>query len=164
MVTPILPDVPEDLHLQHEFVVEADNLQYAGFVSCSEIKTDLADVKHWEGGRNHAIRLPGRATPSDVTLSQGSTHIQSELRTWFNLVSNLAAGRGNIPAIYKKNVDIVQLGPDKIERSRITLHNAFPGSYSEGEFDNDTDSVRIISVVLRYDYHAHPADRIGAST
>jgi len=152
-----LSNVPEDFDLKHKFIVEIGQFLRAGFTTCSEIKVSRANIEYNEGGRDIPVKLVGRATVADVTLTRGVTR-DEDAYEWFKEVSDLASNTGLVSPFFKKDIDVVQLNSKGFEVKRWTLINAFPGEFVAGDWSNDEDGVVMEQLILRYDYPKQPRD------
>ncbi len=146
-------------HKKFKFVIEIDDVAYAGFQKSSELAAEIAKIEQWEGGTLIPNKSPGRVTVSDITLERGATSDQ-DLFNWFRDVANLvgdagggAGGRGSglKEADFKRTFDIVQLDRDGEELRRWTIDGAWPIKFVAGEWDNDADENVIESLTLTID-------------
>lgn len=138
-------------HKKFRFVVEIDDLSYAGFQSCTELSSEFAEIAHYEGGRLTADKSPGRITFDDVTLARGVTE-NDELYRWHLQVGDAADDVGAVDNQFKKNVEIVQLDMAGSQIRRWRLVNAWPKRFTAGDWDNDSDENVIEQLVLSFDY------------
>lgn len=145
---------PRSFFNKFKFLVEIDNITYAGFSKCSELSVEAAKIEHYEGGSLIPDKSPGRLSFSDVTLERGATS-DLELYSWFEEVADASAGIGGVGRIdplYKRTLDIVQLDRNDAILQRWTLVNAWPTKFVAGEWDNGSDEKVITSVTLAYDF------------
>jgi phage tail-like protein len=146
-------------HKKFKFVIEIDNVAFAGFQKCSPLKATVAVVKYHEGGTLIPNKEPGRIEVDDVTLERGATQ-DVDLWNWFKTVVDMTAdagggaggtGAGLVSPDFKRNLDIVQLDRDGTELRRWSLTNAWPCEFEGGEWDNEADENVIEKVKLTFD-------------
>jgi phage tail-like protein len=146
-------------HKKFKFVIEIDDVAYAGFQKCSALEAEIAKIEQWEGGTVIPNKSPGRVTVSDITLERGASSDQ-DMFVWFSQVVDLTAdaggGAGGIGAglkepLFKRSFDIVQLDRDGEELRRWSITGAWPCKFSGGEWDNNADENVIESVTLCID-------------
>jgi phage tail-like protein len=142
---------PRSFHKKFKFVVEIDDVAYAGFQKCSELSVEVAKIEHYEGGSLIADKSPGRLTFSDVTLDRGAT-MDRDLFDWLQEVAIVSSGLGLVDPYYKRNLDIVQQDRDGTTLRRWSLARAWPTKFVAGEWDNDADENLLESVTLTYDF------------
>jgi phage tail-like protein len=142
---------PRSFHKKFKFVVEIDDVAYAGFQKCSELSVEVAKIEHYEGGSLIADKSPGRLTFSDVTLDRGAT-MDRDLFDWLQEVAIVSSGLGLVDPYYKRNLDIVQQDRDGTTLRRWSLARAWPTKFVAGEWDNDADENLVESVTLTYDF------------
>ena len=147
---PIL-GTPRVFHKKFKFLVEADELQSAGFQKCSELSVEVASVDYYEGGALIPNKSPGRLKFADVTLERGATK-DHDLFDWFEQVADAAANAGLNEPRFKRNVDIVQQDRDGSTLRRWSLAGAWPVKFVAGAWDNESDENVIESVTLTYDF------------
>ena len=135
------------------FTVEIPDVTYAGFMKCSDIKGDVAVIDHWEGGSMTSDASPGRMTAADVDLARGATN-DPEIYNWWLSVCDAANNSGDVDAEYKRTVDVVQRDRDGTELKRWVLYEAWPKSFTAGQWDNGADNNVIENVTLKYRYFA----------
>jgi phage tail-like protein len=142
---------PRSFHKKFKFVVEIDDIAYAGFQKCSELSVEVAKIEHYEGGSLIADKSPGRLTFSDVTLDRGATQ-DRDLFDWLQDVAIVSSGLGLVDPFYKRNLDIVQQDRDGTTLRRWSLARAWPTKFVAGEWDNDADENLVESITLTFDY------------
>ena len=138
---------PRTFHKKFLFQVEIDGVGWAGFTSCSELAAEVAEVAHYEGGAVIPDKSPGRVTFPDLTLERGAT-FDVDLFAWFNTVSELVSGIGLPDPTYKRNLSIVQKNRAGVTVRRWNVFGAWPKKFSAGEWDNDSEEVRIETLEL----------------
>jgi phage tail-like protein len=142
---------PRSFHKKFKFVVEIDDVAYAGFQKCSELSVEVAKIEHYEGGSLIADKSPGRLTFSDVTLDRGATQ-DRDLFDWLQEVAIVSSGLGLVDPYYKRNLDIVQQDRDGTTLRRWSLARAWPTKFVAGEWDNDADENLVESITLTFDF------------
>ena len=138
------------------FIVEIGGVAGAGalrakFRTCSELSMEMAKSEIWHGGSLISYKMPGRITPSDVTLESGATQ-DGSLYSWFAQAA--AAIGGGAGMAFKRPVQIVEQDRDFSTLNRWHLAGAFPLKFTAGEWDNESDDFTISSVTLTYDFFA----------
>jgi len=142
---------PRSYHKKFKFIVEIDEITWAGFSKCSELSVEAAKVEHFEGGALIPNKSPGKLTFSDVTLERGATQ-DYDLFRWFSDVADTASGLGLVDPNFRRNLDIVQQERDGSTLRRWALNGAWPTKFVAGEWDNSSDENVIESLTLTYDY------------
>lgn len=142
---------PRSFHARYKFLVEIDDISYAGFQKCSELSVEIAKIEHFEGGSRIPHKSPGRLTFSDITLERGATQ-DRDLFDWFQEVAITSSGLGLTNPSYKRNLDVVQQDLDGTTLRRWGVTKAWPTKFVAGEWDNDSDENVIESVTLTYDF------------
>lgn len=138
------------VHLRFAFTVEVDGITHAGFQKMSELSAEVAQVDYFEGGSSKPIKLPGRVTVSDITLSRGAG-LDNQLYRWFMQVINLIKGGGLVSPDFKRSFDLVERDNDGTELRRWEVNGAWPKKFVAGEWDNDSDEATIEEVTLAVD-------------
>ena len=141
--------VTRQFYKKFKFVVEIQGVQFAGFLSMSEIRVQVAVVEQFEGGALIPNKSPGRVTVPPVTLARGATE-ELDLWLWFQQV--VAAGSILVDPSHKRTIDLVQQDRAGTELRRWTLVNAWPSEFKAGDWDNDADENVIEEMVIAYDY------------
>lgn len=141
---------PRTFHKKFKFVVEIDNVGFAGFQKCSELEAEVAKIEYSEGGTLIADKSPGRVTVSDITLERGAT-ADDDLWTWFKQVANMVQNAGLAEPQFKRTMDIVQLDRDGTELRRWSCTNAWPSKFVAGDWDNEADENVIEKVTIVID-------------
>lgn len=144
--------MPErSFYQKYKFIIEADNVAYAGFQKCSKLEAEVGVSMQNEGGSLIPIKQAARLKFADITLDRGATD-DLDMFNWFKQVVNASANSGLSTPKYKRNFDIVQQDRDGTERRRWRVKGAFPIKFSPGEWDNDSDDNTMESTTLAYDY------------
>jgi len=133
------------------FQVEIDGVAVAAYETCSDIGSKGGVIKYREGGRLHPHKVPGLIDYDPVTLVRSDRKGDDDLRNWWKNCYDAAAGVGQVPGDLMRTVDIVQLNRAGDEEARFTLFEAFPSEYHEGDFDNNAEDLRKITLVLEFD-------------
>lgn len=132
-----------------KFVVEIQGVAFAGFRAMSEIRIQVAEVAHFEGGSLIPSKQPGRVTVPDVTLSRGAS---DDLDLWNWMQETIAAGSILVDPAQKRTIDVVQQDRAGTELRRWTLHGCWPKEFKAGDWDNEVDENVIEEIVLGYDF------------
>lgn len=140
---------PRSFFKQFLFRVEIPGVKSTAFQKCGEVKGDVAVIEQWEGGAIAAEKSPGRYKTADVTLERGATK-DLDLWLWWKQVADVVNNGGFVDDLYKRTLDIVQLDRDGTELRRWTLHDAWPISFTGGQWDNTSDANGVESVTLTY--------------
>ncbi len=143
---------PRTFHKQFRFIVEIDSVAYAGYQSCSELTSEIAETQYFEGGSSIPNKSPGRMTFSDVTLTRAAITGDSDMYLWHQQVSEAAANAGLAEPEFKRNLDIVQQDIDGRTVRRWRLFAAWPKTFTGGSWDNESDDNVMESVTLAFDY------------
>lgn len=143
---------PRTFHKQFKFLVEIDSVAFAGYQSCSELTSEIAEAQYFEGGSSIPNKSPGRQTFSDVTLTRAAVTGDSDMYLWHQQVMEAAANAGLSEPGFKRNLDIVQQDLDGSTIRRWRLFNAWPKTFTAGSWDNESDDNVLESVTLAYDY------------
>lgn len=144
-----IANVNRNYYKKFLFLVEIDGVVSARFQTCSEIVMETADIDHFEGGDLIPNKSPGRVTVANVTLTRGVTD-DLDLWAWFQ--QTVAAASLLVDPDFKRNLDVVALERNGVERRRWTLVNAYPRRFLAFSGDNNTDENAIEEIELRYDF------------
>lgn len=142
---------PLDFYTRHEYLVEIDGIERAGFLTMSELAVEVTVATLMEGGRAIPHKRPVKKNYPNVTLGRGATD-DRDIYDWMEQVSKASTGTGLNENQYKRNIDVVQRDRDGSERRRWTLYGCFPVRFVAGDWDADSDDPLIESVELAYDY------------
>jgi phage tail-like protein len=142
---------PRKFHTKFKFLVEVDGIGYAGYRSCSNLKSEAGDIDHHEGGVIIPDKQPGKLKISDVTLEHGATSDLS-LWIWHNECWNAARNGGLVDDRFKRMATIRQLDRDNSTIMRWRLYRAYCKLFDAGAWDNEADENVVRQVVLRFDY------------
>ncbi len=132
---------------RHNFLVEVDGIQRAGFVTCSELKRTIEIIEHREGLDIEPEKLPGLATTENITLTWGASD-DFEFWEWFQDVVDSRSQGGLTDDLIIRSMDIVQRQRDQNDAYRWTVDEVWPSEVSLGEFDKNANELTIHSVVL----------------
>ena len=99
------------IHRQYKFIVEVDDIGYAGFQSCSDISGNAEEVREQEGGDPVGLFVPGGITFDDITLVRGAAGV--ELWEWWKEVYNYIKQGGLPDEQIIRNLEIVQFDTNK---------------------------------------------------
>lgn len=138
------------VHVRFRFTVEVDGFTSFGFNKMSELSAEVAEIAYYEGGAAKPIKVPGRVTVTDVTLTRGAG-LDLEMYLWFKQVIDLIKDGGLVANDYKRNLEIVQRDNDGSEIIRWKLTGGWPKKFNAGEWDNDSDEATIQELVLAID-------------
>lgn len=141
---------PRTFHKKFKFVVEIDNIGFAGFQKCSELEAEIAKIEYSEGGTLIPNKDAGRISVSDVTLERGAT-ADGDMWNWFKQVGNMVANSGLGNAAFKRTMDIVQNDRDGTELRRWSCTGAWPNKFVAGDWDNEADENVIEKVTIVID-------------
>jgi phage tail-like protein len=142
---------PREFFKSWKFTIAIDSVLSAGFQSCSELATEVAEIQYYEGGSPIPDKSPGRQTFDDVTLARGAAKGDTDLYIWWLQVSDAAAGTGVSEPQFKRSVDIQQQDRTGAIVRTWRLINAWPKRMVVGAWDNEADENVIESVTLAYD-------------
>jgi len=148
------------LRAKHKFLVQTRKLSFAAFQSCTELSFEVAKIEYYEGGAIIPMKIPGRLTYSDVTLSRGTSQFL-DFHNWALQVGDasksgpddMVGGYGEPNPDFKADdVAIQERDLDNSLLKEWQLVGAFPQKYNAGNWDNSVDEVVIEELVLTYDY------------
>lgn len=142
---------PRSFDKKFAFLIEIDGFTYFGFSKCSELKCEVAEITHYEGGTLIPNKSAGRLKFGDITIERGATR-DVDMFLWFGNVANAPANIGLTEVGYKRHMDIIQLDRDGTPLKRWSLFNAWPKEFTAGEWDNNVDENVVEKLVLCYDY------------
>ena len=135
---------------KYKFIIEIDGVVNAGFKTCSELNIEAANVEYKEGGRLHPHNAPGTVKFPEITLARGATD-DADLYNWMRDTYDAAAGTGlDTPDLYR-TFDIIQQNRKGEAVERYTVYDSYCRTFSSGDWDNDADEVRDITVVIQPD-------------
>lgn len=149
-------------HKRFAFLVEIEEVGFAGFQTCSELAAEVAVIEQNEGGALTPDKSPGRAKVDDLTLERGATQDQDLYQWWLDVV-NISANSGLPTPQLKREVEIVQLERDRSILRRWQVNGAWPRRFVAGSWDNDADENVIETMVLAIDSFDPIASAGGAS-
>jgi len=130
---------------KHNFLVEIEGLQRAGFMSVSGLEEETEVREYREGGDQSTVRkLAGLNSYAPLVLQQGSTY-DNELWDWRQKIKRSGA-QGN-----RKPISIIQQNESGEEVKRWQLFDAWPSKYTAPEFDATTSENAIESIELQYE-------------
>lgn len=143
---------PRTFNKKFSFLFSIDGFNWAGFSKCSEFKTTVAEIKHYEGGTLLAQKSAGRAEFAPITLERGAVTGDVDMYLWMSEVISGPTNLGLKEIAYKRTGDLVQLDRDGEILKRYSVFGAFPTEFVAGEWDNGADENVIEKLVLAYDY------------
>jgi phage tail-like protein len=123
----------------HQFVVEIDGINRAGFQQVSGLEITVETTEYNEGGRSSPLKIPGLVKYSDITLRYGVVR-DPELYGWIKAVVD-----GDVQ---RRDGSIVQLDAAQAEVYRWNFFEAWPTKLTAGEFNAQTSSVLVDVLVL----------------
>lgn len=149
--------VPSDrqFYKKFKFLIEIQGVAFAGFRSMSDLRIQVAEVAHHEGGSLIPKKEPGRVTIPDVTLTRGATN-DRDLWDWMQ--ETVAAGSILVDPAQKRTIDLVQQDRAGTEIARWTLHNCWPKEFMAGSWDNEVDENVITEIILAMDFFTEGGD------
>lgn len=110
---------------------------------------------------NNSINFAGKPSYSDVTIDFNDfVGVQTDriLSAWHKLVYDPKTEKIGRATSYKRDGYLKEFSPDGEYLRTIQLRGCFPGNYTPGDFDNDDNSIRRISVTFYVDV-AIPLDQ-----
>lgn len=127
---------------QH-FWVQIDQIEVAGFQSCSSIVMETEILEYAEGGRNTGVhQLPGRVRYRPITLQRGI----DETNALFDWYQETLHGRG-----FRRNISIILYDEQRNPVRRWELLGAYPIRWEGANLHAASDSVAIESVELAFE-------------
>lgn len=142
---------PRSFHTKFKFLVEISQFGSAGFQTCSELSSELAEISYYEGGAIIPDKQPGRMTFADITLGRGATS-DRDMYDWLRQTGMAAANAGLPSPLFKRSGDIRQLDRSGMTLRRWTLHNLWCKKFVAGAWDNNADENVMETITLAYDY------------
>jgi len=140
---------PRNLYQKFRFFIEIDGIGSAKFKDGSELACEIGETVYWQGGSLTPIKLNGRMTFPDVTLSRGASS-DFDLYNWLKASADAAANESSQDF---RNADWVQMkGDNKTRGEEFEMYEARVRRWSSGDWDADSDDVRMESVALGYAY------------
>ena len=119
-------------------------------VSSPETNIDKLTVSYG----NTSVNFAGRPTYSDITIVVNDfIGLQTEriLMAWSKKVFNPKDETIGFASDYKRDGYLIQYGPNGTFERKTQLRGCFPGTVSPGDFSNDDNSLREISVTFYVD-------------
>jgi phage tail-like protein len=144
---------PRTFNKKFAFQLHIDGFGWAGFTKCSDLKIDVAQIKHYENGTLLPQKSAGRADFADITLERGAVTADVDMYLWMSEVISGPANLGVKEAAYKRLGDLVQLDRDGEVLKRYSIFWAWPTSFTAGDWDNNADENVIEKLTLAYDYY-----------
>lgn len=137
------------------FTITIDAMTIAFFMKCSELKSEFAEIKYYEGGTLIPLKVPGRVTMADLTLERG-VGTDTNFDTWARQVvdTSLAGGHGaGLPvAGFTRNMTVNNHDRTKLSVIRkYQVYGAWPKTYTAAAWDNTVDEVDIETLVITFD-------------
>jgi phage tail-like protein len=106
-----------DPHRAHNFIVEIDGIQRAGFRECSALDVSQAPIEYREGTDSTTVhKIPGLVTYGNITLKWGMT-TDPDIWAW-----RKTAIDGKVE---RKNLSIVMMAEDGTEVRRWNVFEAW---------------------------------------
>jgi phage tail-like protein len=132
-----------DPHRAHNFVVEIDGIQRAGFRECSGLDAANDSIDYREGSDNLAVKkIPGLVKYSNITLKWGMT-TDPDIWEW-----RKSAMDGKVQ---RKNLSIVMLGEDGAEVGRWNVENAWCTKLTLPSFNATGNDVAIETMEITHE-------------
>lgn len=129
------------------FVVEIQDVGYAGFQEMSDLAFETEVVEQREGGRLAPFKEPGTVSFDDLTLSRGAT-ADLDLFEWAREVSDAVKNRGLPSPQHLRAADVLQLDRDRTILRRWAIPRCFPMRFVAGQWDNNASENVIETIVL----------------
>lgn len=142
---------PRSYENKFTFSVEIDNVKVADFEKCSELKLVVDKVERREGGRLTPRKSPGLANWEDLTLERGAVAQDSDLYDWMQQVVDVAADKGEVDDVYKRNLEIICRDRDRTVIKRWRIDKAWPTEFTGGDWDNSASEHTVEMVVLTFE-------------
>ncbi len=132
---------------KHNFLVETDGIERAGFVTCSALKATVEPIEFREGGDLEPEKLPGLANMDNITLTYGVSD-DFEFWEWFQQVANFRLQGGLTDDEVIRSMEIVQQDRDNSDKIRWPIQEAWPSEITLGDWDKNANEVNMKEVVL----------------
>ncbi|OPZ83578.1 MAG: T4-like virus tail tube protein gp19 [bacterium ADurb.Bin429] len=146
--------MPQSLYQNWQFAIEINGFDVALFQKCSLPKTEVEEVTFAPAGSLFDQKVAGRVKFSDLTLEKGILQDGSDdaARQWLTQVAQVTLGMGGVPALYLRDLDIVQYDRMGVETRRWHIHGAWIKGleYDDLEGGNTNNTIEKISLSYQY--------------
>lgn len=160
----------QEFYLARNFAIEVDDITRARFTTCSALERTANVEEHYEGGAEIPVKILGRTSFGNITLTRGSIIGDSDFYEWAQDavdVEKVSADVGNDSGVglgvgtkgFKKDLTLVLMGSEKTRLREWTIKQAFPIRFSTGDFDANSDGVLIEELELAFDSFALKKER-----
>lgn len=154
------PNLPQLYSIDKGIAMPANASEYLTLStkSVGGINTNISPIKISYG--NNSINFAGKPEYSDVQIVfRDFIGIATEriLTSWHKLVYNPATQKVGRASVYKQTGYLLEFAPDGASVRTWELRGMFPGTMSFGDYSNDGNETREISVTFYIDM-AKPLD------
>jgi len=145
---------PRNLYQNWQFAIEINGFDVALFQKCSLPKTEFEEVTFAPAGSLFDQKVAGRMKFDDIALEKGILGDGSDdaARAWLQQVGTATLGVGGTPAMYLRDLDIVQYDRTGVETRRWRLHGAWIKALEYDELEGGNTSHTIEKLTLSYQY------------
>ena len=129
-----------DPYRAHNFIVEIDGIQRAGFRECSALELQQAPIEYREGNDPITVqKIPGLVQYTNITLKWGMT-TDPDIWAWRKTAVD--------GAVERKNLSIVMLAEDGSEVRRWNVFEAWCSKLTMPNFNATGNEVAIESMEI----------------
>jgi len=145
---------PRNLYQNWQFAIEINGFDVALFQKCSLPKTEFEEVTFAPAGSLFDQKVAGRMKFDDIALEKGILADGSDdaARAWLQQVGQATLGVGGTPAMYLRDLDIVQYDRTGVETRRWRLHGAWIKALEYDDLEGGNTSHTIEKLTLSYQY------------
>ena len=146
--------MPKSLYQNWQFAIEINGFDVALFQKSSLPKTEFEEVTFAPAGSLFDQKVAGRMKFDDLTLEKGILQDGSDAaaRLWLMQVGQATLGMGGMPALYLRDLDIVQYDRSGVETRRWHIHGAWIKALEYDELEGGNTNNTIEKIVLSYQY------------
>jgi len=145
---------PRNLYQNWQFAIEVNGFDVALFQKCSLPKTEFEEVTFSPAGSLFDQKVAGRMKFDDLAMEKGMLADGSEdaARTWLQQVGTATFGMGGVPAMYLRDIDLVQYDRTGIETRRWHIHGAWIKGleYDDLEGGNTENTIEKLTITYQY--------------
>jgi len=145
---------PHNLYQNWQFAIEINGFDLALFQKCSRPKTEFEEVSFAPAGSLFDEKVAGRMKFDALTFEKGTLADGSDdaARQWLLQVGDPMLGIGGTPAMYLRDLDIVQYDRSGSETRRWHIHGAWIKSLDYDDLEGGKTDNNIEKLSLAYQY------------
>lgn len=114
-------------------------------------KIEEAPVHHNEEVAYFAGKRTWETLPLEFYDAIDPTDISQLLYDWVNVVTNIPGATTNVPAEYKKELQVEMLDGDGTAHETWKLYGAWPIDTNWNDLDYSSSDIQLVSVTVRFD-------------